>query len=125
MNTLTNVQIATLHPIVQVSACLSFLGSLAIITTYAFVESFRRPSNRIVFLISFADLFGSITMFLARWPIDLFHQNAVCMAQGWGITFFLLSAMFWTACLSFQCLMAVKKATRIEKMETMEKWFHL
>ncbi|KAJ1570075.1 hypothetical protein HK096_002876 [Nowakowskiella sp. JEL0078] len=122
---LTAAQNASLQPVIQGASALSIVGSLSIIATYTFVASFRRPSNRLVFLISIADLFAAICMFLAELPVNTIKVAAVCTIQGWGITFFLLSAMFWTACLSIQCLLAIQRGTKLDKIERLEKWFHI
>ncbi|KAJ3123510.1 hypothetical protein HK098_001857 [Nowakowskiella sp. JEL0407] len=127
---LTENQLLSLQPVIQSASALSILGSLAIILTYTFVTSFRRPSNRLVFLISIADLLASVCMFMAAWPVKGISKETnsvpvLCTIQGWGITFFLISAMFWTGCLSFQCLLAIRQGTKLEKLENMEKWFHI
>ncbi|KAI8812334.1 hypothetical protein BJ742DRAFT_54450 [Cladochytrium replicatum] len=124
MSGLTAEQIGTLHPIVQASAVLSFAGSLFIIVTYLFVDSFRRPSNRIVFYMSWGDLIGSIGTFLASWPTQ-WGIRSVCTAQGWMMNTFLLSANLWSACLALQVLLATRKGTTPEKLQSYERWFHI
>ncbi|KAJ1561673.1 hypothetical protein HK096_003759 [Nowakowskiella sp. JEL0078] len=67
----------------------------------------------------------SLTPNLNRLPVNTIKVAAVCTIQGWGITFFLLAAMFWTACLSIQCLLAIQRGTKLDKIERLEKWFHI
>ncbi|KAI8808837.1 hypothetical protein BJ742DRAFT_771618 [Cladochytrium replicatum] len=121
---LTTAQMQSLQPIIQTSSALSFVGSAFIIISYIFVPSFRRPSNRLVFYMSFADLFGSLGLFFANWPVTLFKNREFCIAQGIWVNTFMLSAMLWTACLSVQVLLATRKGSNVASLQASEKYFH-
>ncbi|KAI8813581.1 hypothetical protein BJ742DRAFT_788819 [Cladochytrium replicatum] len=121
---LTAAQMQSLQPIIQTSSALSFVGSAFIIISYIFVPSFRRPSNRLVFYMSFADLFGSLGLFFANWPVTLFKNKEFCVAQGIWVNTFMLSAMLWTACLSVQVLLATRKGSNVTSLQSSEKYFH-
>ncbi|KAI8801522.1 hypothetical protein BJ742DRAFT_836836 [Cladochytrium replicatum] len=122
---LTAAQQSSLQPIIQSAASLSFLGSVFIIATYLFVESFRKPSNRLVFYMSFANMLGSIFMFLSSWPARTWQNRALCTAQGWLMNTFMLAAIMWSGCLSLQVLLATRKGSNVDQLQQYERWFHL
>ncbi|KAJ3086142.1 hypothetical protein HK102_013472, partial [Quaeritorhiza haematococci] len=84
----------------------------------------RTHSNRLVFYMSVADLFGSIFLFLAKWPMTLWQNEFLCTVQGAFVQVFVTSAMFWTAIISAQCLMAIMQQKPVQSFRHLEPIYH-
>lgn len=74
---------------------LSILGSLFILVLCVMYPKLRRLPFRLILFLAIADLGVSISYILPS-----YSSNKICQAQGYLESYFSLSSIFWSACIS-------------------------
>lgn len=104
-----------------ISATLSLLGTVLIISTYFAWKDLRSTSRRILVFISIADFFIAGSYLFGTW----FHTDSTsrCRAQSFVSSTASLWSFFWTAFLAIFMYITVAKKQR-SKAEILLKVFH-
>jgi len=78
---LTNDQIDSLIVIERITASISVVGTLILITTFIFIKAFRTLSNTLIFYASFANLFANIAALIGGSALGKI-SSPLCQFQG-------------------------------------------
>ncbi len=81
----TDQQLRVLEITERVSSVLSLLGTTFIIVTFLTSRSFRKPINRIVFYVSFANILTNVATLISRESIRQGVDSPICQAQAFLI----------------------------------------
>ena len=78
---LTNEQVDTLIIIERVTASISVVSTLVLITTFVFIKAFRTLSNTLIFYASFANLFANVAALIGGSALGSLARG-LCQFQG-------------------------------------------
>lgn len=78
---LTNEQVDTLIIIERVTASVSVVSTLILITTFVFIKAFRTLSNTLIFYASFANLFANVAALIGGSALGSL-AGGLCQFQG-------------------------------------------
>ena len=78
---LTPAQVDTLITIERVTASISVIATLCLITTFIFLKSFRTLSNTLIFYASFANLFANVAALIGGSALSK-TSSRLCQFQG-------------------------------------------
>jgi hypothetical protein len=81
MGGLTGQQVDALIVIERVTACISVIGTLFLITTFILFKGFRTLSNTLIFYASFANLFANIAALIGGSALTKL-SSPLCQFQG-------------------------------------------
>jgi len=105
------------------SATLSLLGTVLIISTYFAWKDLRSTSRRILVFISIADFFIAGSYLFGTWFHTDMYRTTSCIAQSFVSSTASLWSFFWTAFLAVFMYITVAKKQR-SKAEILLKVFH-
>ena len=84
-----------IYYVILACSALSICGSLFILLLCVIYPKLRRLPFRLILFLAIADLGVSISYIL-----PFYKSNAICQAQGYLESYFSLSSIFWSACIS-------------------------
>ncbi|KAF2815879.1 family A G protein-coupled receptor-like protein [Mytilinidion resinicola] len=89
----------------RVGSVLSIIGSLFIVVTFAWKDSFKKPINRMIFFASFGNVLANTATMFSTSVLELDHSTgrptSACRAQGFLIQSFIPSDALWAACMAW------------------------
>ncbi|PSS12318.1 hypothetical protein M430DRAFT_270156 [Amorphotheca resinae ATCC 22711] len=95
MGGLTGQQVDALIVIERVTACISVIGTLFLITTFILFKGFRTLSNTLIFYASFANLFANIAALIGGSALTKL-SSPLCQFQGFLLEMFMQSDPMWS-----------------------------
>jgi hypothetical protein len=81
MGQLTPKEVEILIIIERTTASISVTGTLALLSTFIFIKSFRTLSNTIIFYASFANLFANVAALIGGSALSRVN-SPLCQFQG-------------------------------------------
>ncbi|PQE10664.1 G- coupled receptor protein [Rutstroemia sp. NJR-2017a BBW] len=95
MGQLTPKEVEILIIIERTTASISVTGTLALLTTFIFIKSFRTLSNTIIFYASFANLFANVAALIGGSALSRVN-SPLCQFQGFLLEMFMQSDPWWS-----------------------------
>jgi len=89
---LTKHQVDTLIIIERVTASISVIATLFLITTFISIKAFRTLSNTIIFYASFANLFANVAALIGGSAMSKL-SSPLCQFQGFLLEMYVLSLL--------------------------------
>ncbi|KAI9886718.1 MAG: hypothetical protein M1823_001494 [Watsoniomyces obsoletus] len=108
----------------RVSSVLSLLGTTFIIVTFLTSRSFRKPINRIVFYVSFANILTNVATLISRESIRQGVDSPICQAQAFLIQWFMIADPLFTLAMALNVYLTFFRRYSAEQLRTME-WKYL
>lgn len=138
LNTANNQQLAILQGVITFVSCLSVLGTLFVVICYAAFKRLKEAHHRVIFNLTFTDLFSALTIILAFYTTPTFLNqlngdldlnndilNVLCVTSGAMVQFFLLSSLLWTSCIAhllYSILCGYKEPEKYEWLYHLISW---
>jgi len=89
---LTKHQVDTLIVIERVTASISVIATLFLVTTFISIKAFRTLSNTIIFYASFANLFANVAALIGGSAMSKL-SSPLCQFQGFLLEMYVLSLL--------------------------------
>jgi hypothetical protein len=87
---LTKEQVSSLIIIERVTASISVVGTLILVTSFIFIKAFRTLSNTLIFYASFANLFANVAALIGGSALGRV-SSPLCQFQGFLLEMYILS----------------------------------
>lgn len=87
---LSNEQLRALTIVERCASALSILGVVIIIGTFSFSQSYRNPTQRIIFINAFYNLFDFIATMISLSGPDAGNSSALCQFQAFCLQMYVL-----------------------------------
>ncbi|KAJ1569473.1 hypothetical protein HK405_004171 [Cladochytrium tenue] len=121
----TSDQLVAVRALSRVSAGVSLLGNLAVVSTYVLYERYRTSVNKLVFYYTLADMIFSVMCLIGETPFSPTLNQHFCDAQGILIVFSNMATVLWSCCMSLQCVLAVTQRTNVRNLQRYHLFYHI
>ncbi|OQS04013.1 hypothetical protein THRCLA_20999 [Thraustotheca clavata] len=113
--------LSTPQLLVGISASLSAIACIGMMSCFLAFEECRRCGRRILFYMNLTDLFGAGLWLLTLWPSiaepELESITPLpCFLQGYGLQFCMVSSYLWTSCFAFHLYQILVKNNKTPEM---------
>lgn len=104
----------------RVSSVFSLMATAFIVITFTTSRSFRKPINRIVFYVSFANMATNIPTLISRAGIRAGANSALCQTQGFLIQWFMLADPLFTLAMALNVYLTFFRRYSTEQLRGMD-----
>ncbi|CAK8673199.1 uncharacterized protein LOC143468932 [Clavelina lepadiformis] len=112
-----NEKCNTIIALKRVTASLSLVGCVFMISTIWLFRKYNVLSQRLILFLSIAALFDSIGYLMG----DMTPDGPTCDFEGWWLTYFDWTVLMWVSCITYNLYQNVMKHRRTDRLE---KFYH-